>query len=81
MKLLATLTDTGDSENKLDATIEGQDLELAFNVRFMQVGLTAINTKNVTIETNVHNIPAVLHSTGDEENLYVYCPCISMEGR
>jgi len=28
----------------------------------------------VTIEANAHNTPAVLHSTGDEENLYVLMP-------
>jgi DNA polymerase-3 subunit beta len=40
----------------------------------LQDGLEAITTKKVTIEANAHNTPAVLHSTGDEENLSVLMP-------
>ena len=72
--LLAESDETGTSEIELEATIEGQELEIAFNVKFLQDGLEAITTKNVTIEANAHNTPAVIHSTGNEENLYVLMP-------
>jgi DNA polymerase-3 subunit beta len=80
VKLLAESDETGASEIELDATVEGQELEIAFNVKFLQDGLEAITTKNVTIEANAHNTPAVLHSTGDEENLYVLMP-MHIDGR
>jgi DNA polymerase-3 subunit beta len=80
VKLLAESDETGASEIELDATVEGQELEIAFNVKFLQDGLEAITTKKVTIEANAHNTPAVLHSTGDEENLYVLMP-MHIDGR
>lgn len=60
VKLLAESDETGASEIELDATVEGQELEIAFNVKFLQDGLGAINTRNVIIETNAHNTPAVI---------------------
>jgi len=80
VKLLAESDETGASEIELEASVEGQELEIAFNVKFLQDGLEVITTKNVTIETNAHNTPAVLHSTGDEENLYVLMP-MHIDGR
>jgi len=74
VKLLAESDETGASEIELDATIEGQELEIAFNVKFMQDGLEAITAKNVVIEANAHNTPAIIRSTGEEENLYVLMP-------
>ena len=56
------------------ATVEGQELGIDFNVKFLQDGLEVITTKNVVIEANAHNTPAVIHSTGDEGNLYVLMP-------
>jgi DNA polymerase-3 subunit beta len=77
---LAESDETGASEIELDATVEGQELEIAFNVKFLQDGLEAITTKKVTIEANAHNTPAIIRSTGDEENLYVLMP-MHIDGR
>jgi DNA polymerase III subunit beta len=82
VKLLAESDETGTSEIEIDATIEGQELEIAFNVKFLQDGLEAISTRNVVIETNAHNTPAAIRSTGreasrsegEEEYLYVLMP-------
>ncbi len=74
IKLSAVSDETGASEIMLDAAIEGQELEIAFNVKFMQKGLEATTDKNVIIETNAHNTPAVIRSTGEEENFYVLMP-------
>jgi DNA polymerase-3 subunit beta len=74
VKLLAESDETGTSEIEIGATIEGQELEIAFNVKFLQDGLEAITAKNVVIEANAHNTPAVIRSTGEEENLYVLMP-------
>jgi DNA polymerase-3 subunit beta len=72
--LLAESDETGASEIELDATVEGQELEIAFNVKFLQDGLETISTKNVVIETNSHNTPAAIRSTGEEDYLYVLMP-------
>jgi len=74
VKLLAESDETGASEIELDATVEGQALEIAFNVKFLQDGLETISTKNVVIEANAHNTPAAIRSTGEEDSLYVLMP-------
>jgi DNA polymerase-3 subunit beta len=66
VKLLAESDETGASEIELDAMIEGKELEIAFNVKFLQDGLEAITTKKVTIEANAHNTPATIWPIGDE---------------
>ena len=52
----AFLAETGESEIELDATVEGQELEIAFNVKFLQDTLEVISTKQVVIETNAHRL-------------------------
>jgi DNA polymerase-3 subunit beta len=82
VQLLSESDETGASEIELDATVEGQELEIAFNVKFLQDGLEAISTRNVGIETNAHNTPAIIRSadreaspSGEEEGfLYVLMP-------
>lgn len=67
VKLLSASAETGESEIELDATVEGQELEIAFNVKFLQDALEAISTKRVVIETNTHNTPATIRPEGKEE--------------
>jgi DNA polymerase-3 subunit beta len=71
VKLLAASAETGESEIELDATVEGQELEIAFNVKFLQDALEAISTKRVVIETNAHNTPATIRPAG-EQGAYRY---------
>lgn len=60
VKLLATSAETGEIEIELDATMEGQELEIAFNVKFLKDVLEAISTKHVVIEMNTDNTPATI---------------------
>jgi len=71
VKLLAASDDTGESEIELEATVEGQELEIAFNVKFLQDVLEVISTKSVVIETNAYNTPATIRPAG-EQDLYRY---------
>ena len=51
--------------------MEGQELEIAFNVKFLQNALEAISTKRVVIETNAHNTPATIRPV-EEQDTYRY---------
>ena len=72
--VLAEADETGESEIEMDATVEGPELEIAFNVKFLQDALEAIETRNVVIETNNHKTPAVIHPSGEEAYTYVLMP-------
>jgi len=72
--VLAESGDTGKSEVELPATIIGLEMTIAFNVKFLQDGLEAVRTKNVVIETNAHNTPAVIRPAGEDEYQYILMP-------
>jgi DNA polymerase-3 subunit beta len=80
VKILAKSDETGKSEIELDASVEGQDLEIAFNVKFLQDGLEAVSSKNVVIEANAANTPAVIRASDDQDFIYILMP-MHMDGK
>jgi DNA polymerase-3 subunit beta len=74
LEISATAAETGSNETVVDATIEGDPLEIAFNVRFLIDVLSVIDTPNVAIETNNSSSPGVLRSVGRDDFLHVIMP-------
>jgi DNA polymerase-3 subunit beta len=74
VEISAQSEETGASEVKVDATIDGQPLLVAFNVRFLREVLEVIKTPNVAIETNQNNTPAIIKPIGDEDFVHVIMP-------
>jgi len=66
--------ETGSSEIVVDATIEGNPLLIAFNVRFLREVLENIKTPNVSLETGVSNSPGLIRPVGDENFTHVIMP-------
>ena len=66
--------ETGSNQTVLDATIEGSELTIAFNVRFLREILDVIHTPNVVLETNVDTTPGVLRPAGEDDFLHVIMP-------
>ncbi len=66
--------ETGSSQSVLDATIEGPDLIIAFNVRYLREVLDVIDTPNVALETTKPTSPGVIRPVGEENFLHVIMP-------
>lgn len=66
--------ETGQSQNVVDASIEGPPLLIAFNVRFLREVLDVIKTPNVALETTSDTSPGVIRPVGDDEFLHVIMP-------
>jgi len=66
--------ETGSSQSVLDATIEGDDLIIAFNVRYLKEVLDVISTPNVALETTKPTSPGVIRPVGEEDFLHVIMP-------
>ncbi len=67
--------ETGSSEIAVPLQkLEGIDLGIAFNVRFVRDVLEAVKSREVTFEANADNTPAVIKPLGGEEYLYVVMP-------
>ena len=74
VEVSAQSEETGSSEAKLDATIEGVPLLIAFNVRFLREVLEVIRTPNVSVETNAATTPGMIRPVGDEQFSHVIMP-------
>ncbi len=74
MEISAQTEETGNSEVKVDATIDGPQLVIAFNVRFLREVLDVVKTPNVALETNANNTPAMVRPVGDEDFQHVIMP-------
>jgi DNA polymerase-3 subunit beta len=74
LEISATAAETGSNETVVDATIEGDELEIAFNVRFLIDVLSVVDTPNVALETNNASSPGVMRSVGRDDFLHVIMP-------
>jgi DNA polymerase-3 subunit beta len=70
----ATSQETGDNQVVVTASIEGSELEIAFNVRYLIDALNIITTEQVALETNTPSNPGVLRPVGRDDYLYVIMP-------
>lgn len=62
---------TGSIENVVQANVEGEDIAIAFNVRYIQDVLNVIDSPNVCLRTNASMSPAMITPL-DDENDYKY---------
>jgi DNA polymerase-3 subunit beta len=66
--------ETGSNQTEIDASIEGNSLLIAFNVRFLREVLEVISTPEVALETSIDTAPGVIRPVGDEKFLHVIMP-------
>lgn len=64
----------GSGEVVVDANIEGPELLIAFNVRFLSEVLEVIGSPNTILETNANNTPGLLSPVGNENFRHVIMP-------
>ncbi len=69
--ITATSSETGDNEAQLDASVLGDGIEIAFNVKYMIEVLNVMNTPQVAIETTTSMEPGVIKPI-DEDTDFVH---------
>jgi DNA polymerase-3 subunit beta len=74
VEISAQSEETGSSEVVVDATVEGQPVLVAFNVRFLREVLDVISTPNVALETSAAAAPGVIRPIADDTFLHVIMP-------
>ncbi|MDX1613950.1 MAG: DNA polymerase III subunit beta [Candidatus Promineifilaceae bacterium] len=70
----ATSSETGDNVAQIDASVEGGEIEIAFNVRYMSQVLNVIGTPQVAVETTRSNEPGVVKPVGEEGYVHIIMP-------
>lgn len=70
----AAATDLGDNASDLDAIVEGNATQIAFNAKYLLDVLGVVGTGQVALEVTSPSSPGVLKPVGDESYLHVIMP-------
>jgi DNA polymerase-3 subunit beta len=70
----ATSAETGDNVAQIDASVDGDSIEIAFNVKYMTDVLNVIDTPQVALETTSAMEPGVLKPVGDNDFVHIIMP-------
>jgi DNA polymerase-3 subunit beta len=74
MEISAQSEETGSNDAKIDATVEGVPILIAFNVRYLREVLDVVKTPSVAIETSAAAAPGVVRPIDDDDFLHVIMP-------
>jgi DNA polymerase-3 subunit beta len=72
--LVATSAELGDNVADLDASIDGDAVEIAFNAKYLIDVLSVIESPQFVLETSTSSSPGVFRAVGDEEFTHVIMP-------
>lgn len=78
--LIATSAELGDNVADLDASIEGNSVEIAFNAKYLIDVLSIIESPQFVLETSTSSSPGVFRAIGDENFTHVIMP-MHIQGR
>jgi DNA polymerase-3 subunit beta len=74
MTVMATSVELGDNLTELDAAVEGEPIEIAFNAKYLNEVLSVITKPQVALETSAPSSPGVIRPVGDETFVHVVMP-------
>jgi DNA polymerase III subunit beta len=72
--LAATSQELGDNIGELDASVDGDPVEIAFNAKFLIDVLSALDSAQVVLETSTASSPGLFRAVGDEDFTHVIMP-------
>ncbi len=72
--ITAQSAETGDNVGEIDATVEGDPIEIAFNARFLADVLNVLNAPQVALETLGASSPGVVKPVGRDDFTHVIMP-------
>ncbi|MEX0269874.1 DNA polymerase III subunit beta [Leptolyngbyaceae cyanobacterium UHCC 1019] len=74
MSLSVDAPDVGSGEETIPAQITGEDMAIAFNVKYLLDGLKALNTTDIQLQFNTPTSPAILTPLGGLKMTYLVMP-------
>ncbi len=72
--LTATSAEVGDNVGEIDAVIEGEEMEIAFNAKYLIDVLSVVDAAQVALETSTASSPGVIKPVGSEDFTHVIMP-------
>jgi DNA polymerase-3 subunit beta len=74
LQVQADAQDVGRGSEALAAEIQGEPIQIAFNVRYLLDGLKAMSSEQVTLHCNAPTTPAVLRPLDEAAFTYLVMP-------
>jgi DNA polymerase-3 subunit beta len=74
LTITATSAESGDNVGEIDATVEGEPIEIAFNARYLADVLNVLHTPQAAIETSSAASPGVIRAVGRDDFTHVIMP-------
>jgi DNA polymerase-3 subunit beta len=74
ISVAARSDETGDNIGEIDAAVEGEEIEIAFNVRYLLDVLSVVDTDQIALETTTPSSPGVIRLIGDDDFIHVIMP-------
>jgi len=74
ISIAARSDETGDNVGEIDAAVEGEEIEIAFNVRYLLDVFSVLDTPQVVLETSTPGSPGVIKPIGDDDFIHVIMP-------
>lgn len=72
--VLSCVSDTGDAKEALPAVVEGKDIEIGFNPRYVIEALKAIDDEEIFVEFNSNISPVLITPIANNDFIYVVLP-------
>jgi DNA polymerase-3 subunit beta len=72
--LTATSNEMGDNVGQLDAAVEGEPIEVAFNAKFLIDVLSVVDSTQIVLDTISPSSPGVIKRVGDDNFVHVIMP-------
>ena len=69
-----TSAEVGDNVGEIDAVIEGEEMEIAFNAKYLIEILSVVDAAQVALETTTASSPGVIKPVGSEDFTHVIMP-------
>ena len=70
----ADAQDIGNAEQSLPAQIMGEDIEIAFNIKYLLDGLKALRAAEIKMQLNEWNQPVIFSPLGGMKMTYLVMP-------
>ena len=64
----------GDNEGEIDAIVEGEPTQIAFNGRYLLDALQVMDTDRAVIDTSSPSSPGIIRPVADESFVHVVMP-------
>ncbi len=74
VRVSATSAETGEDVSEIDASIEGESVEIAFNVKYLIDVLSVTNAPQISLDTTTPSSPGVLRPVGKDGFTHVIMP-------